>query len=217
MTITNEIVYVFTNEAMPGLVKIGRTNDLDGRMRELYKTGVPLPYECHYAVMVSDTDAAVSLEKKLHNLFAENRINKKREFFRVSPERVVIAMSIGDFTPVSRSLTDLEESGGDIEKVDIEAVEKEEKRRERLRLHKIGVPTGSILVFTRDESIVCTTLESGKIMFNGQETSLSAAARDILQTRYGLKIKSANGTKYWMFEGETLDERRERIESGEED
>ncbi len=40
----NEIVYVLTNPAMPGLVKIGKTNqkDIEERMKQLYTTGVPL-------------------------------------------------------------------------------------------------------------------------------------------------------------------------------
>ncbi|MBR0794010.1 GIY-YIG nuclease family protein [Bradyrhizobium jicamae] len=44
-----EIVYLLTNEAMPGLVKIGRTNgELASRIRGLYSTGVPLPFELFY-------------------------------------------------------------------------------------------------------------------------------------------------------------------------
>jgi len=44
----SEIVYLLTNPAMPGLIKIGRTTrkDIKARMRELYTTGVPLPFEC---------------------------------------------------------------------------------------------------------------------------------------------------------------------------
>ena len=39
------IVYILTNEAMPGYVKIGRTDgDLAGRVRQLNSTGVPLPF-----------------------------------------------------------------------------------------------------------------------------------------------------------------------------
>lgn len=42
------IVYVLTNPAMPGLVKIGMTtrSDIDARMKELYSTGVPVPFDC---------------------------------------------------------------------------------------------------------------------------------------------------------------------------
>ena len=207
-----EFVYVFTNEAFPDLVKIGRTNDLDGRLRELYKTGVPFPFECHYAVIVDDNATAMNIEKTLHTLFAENRVNEKREFFRVSPERVVLALSIGKFEVVNRSLSDLEEPNSAIEKADVDAVVKEETRREKLSLHKIGIPSGSTLVFTRDNSITCTTLDGGKVLYNERETSTSAAASEILRSKYNHKSKAVSGSLYWMYDGETLDERRQRME-----
>lgn len=48
------IVYLLTNPAMPGLVKIGMTerDSMDARLRELYSTGVPVPFECQYACKV---------------------------------------------------------------------------------------------------------------------------------------------------------------------
>ena len=41
------IVYVLSNRAMPGLVKIGMTtrHELDARLKELYTTGVPVPFD----------------------------------------------------------------------------------------------------------------------------------------------------------------------------
>jgi hypothetical protein len=80
-----EIVYVLTNEAMPGLVKIGLTNDtVEARLTTLSShTGVPLPFECYFAAEVKDS---ARIEKILHQLFAEARINPKREFFRLDPE-----------------------------------------------------------------------------------------------------------------------------------
>ena len=41
------IVYLLTNPCMPGIVKIGKTSrtDLQNRMKELYTTGVPVPFE----------------------------------------------------------------------------------------------------------------------------------------------------------------------------
>lgn len=40
---------------MPGLVKIGMTTreDMDSRMKELYSTGVPVPFECQFACKVN--------------------------------------------------------------------------------------------------------------------------------------------------------------------
>ncbi len=45
------IVYLLTNPVMPGLVKIGMTaqEDIDKRMKELYTTGVPVPFEYKFA------------------------------------------------------------------------------------------------------------------------------------------------------------------------
>ena len=59
------IVYVLTNPAMPGMVKIGKTGrEVEARLNDLYTTGVPLPFECVYAARVADMD---KVEKAFHN------------------------------------------------------------------------------------------------------------------------------------------------------
>lgn len=52
------IVYLLTNPVMPGLVKICMTTqeDIDKRMKELYTTGVPVPFECQFACKVKKGD-----------------------------------------------------------------------------------------------------------------------------------------------------------------
>ena len=54
------IVYLLTNSVMPGLVKIGMTTQeyIDKRMKELYTTGVPVPFECQFACKVKKGDCA---------------------------------------------------------------------------------------------------------------------------------------------------------------
>lgn len=73
------IVYLLTNPVMPGLVKIGMTGqeDIDKRMKELYTTGVPVPFECQYACRVEKSDCA-KIEKALHVAFAPQRVNVNR-------------------------------------------------------------------------------------------------------------------------------------------
>lgn len=80
-----EIVYVLTNAAMPGLVKIGVTSqlDLESRLKQLYTTGVPVPFECYYACRVL---VEKSVEENLHFAFGAFRINANREFFKMEPE-----------------------------------------------------------------------------------------------------------------------------------
>ena len=53
-----DTVYILTNEAMPGLIK-----------KQLYSTGVPLPFELFYACEVSN---CVSVESKLHDAFGDH-------------------------------------------------------------------------------------------------------------------------------------------------
>ena len=53
------IIYLLSNPAMPGILKIGKTTkeDVKLRMKELYSSGVPLPFECLYAAKVRDIDS----------------------------------------------------------------------------------------------------------------------------------------------------------------
>ena len=199
-----EIVYVLTNEAMPGLIKIGLTSDsVEARLTSLSSfTGVPLAFECYFAAEVKD---ATRLEKTLHQLFAESRINPKREFFRLDPEKVVLAISIGDFKEMTPGIAQVEPE-------EQEALDKMKARRPRIRLDAIGIKPGDVVVFSRDESITATVATEGKLLFEGEMLSPSAAALKALH-RLGYKTPAASGSEHWMFEGELLDERRRRLEA----
>lgn len=199
----SEIIYVMTNEAMPGLVKIGKTlNDISARQRNLSSaSGVPLPFNVHYAAEVDD---AGFVEAHLHEAFGDHRINARREFFRIAPEKVVAAIQLAnptDITPVAQDYESQEEA---------QAIERAVQRRSRLKMDKIGIPIGAELVFTRDESIVAKVVEESKVEFKNEVISLSAAAGKILE-QMG-RASSVNGADFWKYENETLAERRIRLE-----
>ena len=56
----SKIVYILTNQSMPDTIKIGITDNLERRMRELDKTATPLPFECYYAVEITDKSSSVT-------------------------------------------------------------------------------------------------------------------------------------------------------------
>lgn len=202
----NEVIYILTNEAMPGYVKIGKTNNnLEQRIRELSaSTSVPLPFTVFYACTVKD---AQFVEHQLHDAFDDNRVNPKREFFRVAPERVVAALKLAEIENITPK-RDIVET-----KEDQEALDAARKIRSRFNFEMVKIPVGAELYFSRDENIkakVIDTHAANSIEFNGKITSLSRSAQKILGYQYGVA-----GTDYWMYEGETLDERRRRIERGE--
>jgi hypothetical protein len=202
----DEIVYVLVNEAMQGYVKVGRTTDLEQRIKDLNSpSSVPLPFTCFYACTVKN---AGFVEHQLHDAFDDNRINPKREFFRIAPERVVSALKLAEIEDVTPK-KDLVEN-----KEDREALNEALEKRGRFNFKMVDIPLGAEIYFSRDESKKAKVINlnlAKSIEFNGKITSLSLSAQEILGYHYGVA-----GTDYWMYDGETLDERRRRMESEEE-
>lgn len=195
-----EIIYVLINEAMPGYVKIGRTTDLEQRIRSLDTTSVPLPFECFYACTVKDSDY---VEKQLHDAFLDHRIRSSREFFEISPERVVSVLKLAEIENVTpgRDFVDSKE--------DQQALNQARTRRAVFNFKMVDIPAGAELQYINDENIKAKVIDNKWIEINGEITSLSAAAQKLLGYTYQVQ-----GTIYWMYNGETLDERRRRMENG---
>ena len=204
----SEIVYLLTNPVMPDLVKIGRTTNLEERLRSLSThSGVPVPFEVFYACEVSDS---AKVERQIHEGFGDHRINPKREFFRINPERILAILKLvelRDVTPVDDVVED---------RVEQDSLNRERNRRENFRFSILGLKAGSVLTFLRDESIQATVIDDRRISFEGKETSLSSSALEILRTRYGYRAKTIAGPQYWRHEGKTLSEMRQSLEDGAE-
>lgn len=199
----NEIIYILTNEAMPGYVKIGKTStSFEQRIRELSaSTSIPLPFTCFYACIVRDS---AFVEHQLHDAFDNNRINPRREFFQIDPERVVAALKLAEIENITPK-RDIVEN-----KEDQKALNEVRERRPPFRFDMVDIPTGAEIVFSRDENIKAKVIDNRFIELNGETTRLSVSAQKLLDYDY-----MPQGTAYWMYEGETLDERRKRME-GEE-
>lgn len=196
------IVYVLTNAAMPGIIKIGRTTNLKQRLATLDTSGVPLPFQCYYAATVPDS---TFVEGRLHTAFGDFRVREKREFFRLDPYRAKAALeiaAISEVTPTGEIVADQD---------DLESLVKAQARAPVFRFSIANIPIGSVLQFAKDETLTATVSSDRSITFEGQEVSLSAAAKTILG-RLGFNWAAVQGPQHWVYEGETLAERRERLE-----
>lgn len=196
-----EIIYILINEAMPGYVKIGQTTNLEQRIRSLDTTSIPLPFECFYACSVKNSNF---VEKQLHDAFMDQRVRSSREFFEVSPERVVSALKLAEIENVTPG-NDFVES-----QEDQQALNQARKRRSIFNFEMVDIPFGAEIVYVNDENIKAVVIDKKLIKFDDEITSLSASAQKLLGYPYQVQ-----GTVYWMYEGETLDERRRRMELGE--
>jgi hypothetical protein len=93
-------VYIITNKAMPGLVKVGfSTKDPVLRASELNHTGAPHPFEVAFDILVEEPR---DVEQKVHDTLREKREGK--EWFRCSVEEAIYAIdSVGPCMPETRS------------------------------------------------------------------------------------------------------------------
>lgn len=201
-------VYVLTNPAFENYVKVGKTTNLEQRLRQLDNTSVPLPFRCVYAVEVDDES---QVEKLVHQAFADHRTRTTREFFEIDPQRVIAALKLTrgrDVTPKGDIAED--EEG-------VKALENATRKpRKTYKFSDAGLKVGDILQFANDENKTAEVVSDKKILFEGEKTSLSRSALNLMQ-RDGYSWQTINGWHYWLFEGETIAERLERmLEDAEE-
>jgi hypothetical protein len=90
-------VYVISNKTSfgEGVVKIGMTRRVDPneRVKELGDASVPDLFDVHAFVFTED---APTLEKYLHNVFADQRvnlINGRKEFFYIAPDDAILKLN----------------------------------------------------------------------------------------------------------------------------
>ena len=191
------VVYVLVNPAFDNYVKVGRTVDLEQRLRQLDNTSVPLPFRCVYAIKVEDE---MTVERLVHQAFADVRVRSTREFFEIDAQRVIAALKLTngvDVTPKSDIAED-EES--------LQALEKTVGKRKSFNFIDAHVNVGDVLCYAKDSIITAEVVADKKVKFEEEVMSLSKAAL-ILLHREGYTWKQANGWMYWTKDDETLAER----------
>ena len=189
-------VYVLTNPAMPGMVKIGKTTrDVSLRLADLYSTGVPLPFECAYAALVKDVDKT---EKAFHAAFEPDRVNPKREFFNINPGQAIAVlelMAIEDVTPKIQN---------DAKNIDLEALPSIEKfkrmRRPNQDFFEMGLKAGDILKFGRNNE-TCKVLNARQVSYKGETWHLSNLTKKLVDNTSPL-----DGYASWYINGRNLQE-----------
>ena len=190
------IVYILTNQCMPETIKIGITDNLERRVRELDNTSVALPFECYYAVEVND---ASKIEKKMHEGLDDKRIRHNREFFNISPEMAKSILEIAEVMG-GKNVTP---------KKDIVETTQDQQALETARKKKInyfgilGISKGTVLTFSKDKNITCEVSDNGKVIFRGNETSLSGSAL-IVTNEMGYDWGQVQVAGYWCYQGKTL-------------
>lgn len=193
------IVYLLTNPVMPGLVKIGMTaqEDIEKRMKELYTTGVPVPFECQFACKVEKCDCA-KIEKALHIAFSPQRVNANREFFRIQIDQAKAILELFHHEDITETVSD--EIENDLTTEDKAATIKAHTHRPAMNFYEMGLQRGDILVWKDNPTISATISSDRKVSYEGEEVSISALSAKLK----GYSIKYISPGAHWLFKDKLL-------------
>jgi hypothetical protein len=197
-------VYVLSNPVMPGILKIGRTDqeDVAKRIAQLYTTGVPVPFMIEFAAKVDDPAA---VEDALHRAFSPYRINPSREFFRLEVYQPIAILKLlhvqDDTVAVQAQVTDIDPSS-------LAAAEQQRRRRPNFNFKEMGISPGSVLQFAHTEATAVVKTDR-QIELNGEEMYLTAATQSLLGTNYAVQPGP-----HWKYEGKSLADIYEETYSG---
>ena len=215
------ILYVARNPAIPDYLKVGSAYDLEERMKTLSRpTGVPFSYKPIYAVKVKDD--AEYRERGIREILYDKRVTK--EFYKEAKLVRQIKKFLDHADCVLEVIEDQEKNNGRLnegtKKISREASplaehknksrkfsrelitsEKHKKTKDTgpFNFREIDIPIGTILTFTKDNSITCEVYNNAQVRYKGDVMSLSKAAKLAKGVSYGLP-----GPEFWQYNGEKL-------------
>lgn len=214
---TNGCIYILTNPSFPEYVKIGYAANVKQRLDELNRSSaVPFSFRI-YATYEVDSNLS---DKKLHSILDKlnpelrsreviNGKTRTREFYAMTPEDAYsILEAIAEINNYSERLKKWKETA-EQKKDEQLANEISEEHKERLApfsFTKCGIPVKSEICFIKDKTKVCYVVDDRHVEYNGITMSLTALARDLLQT-----TNSIAGPMFFTYKGERLVDIRYRL------
>lgn len=183
-------IYIMTNPALTGMVKIGYATDVEARRQQLSTTALPYDYEVYATYETPGKLEDKKLHKLIDNLNPDLRVSKNREFFVMAPEDAYellesIAMISGSqdklvrVAPVTSAASD------------------QKVKKPPMNFAKCGIPVGAELVFIEDPTIKVIVVDDRKVQYNDNLTSLSAVAGEI-------KGYNVAGPRFFTYNGKLI-------------
>ena len=216
-TDTKGVIYILTNPSFPEYVKIGYADDIDQRLQQLNRSEcIPFAFRVYatYEVPSRLSDLKIhsiidKLNPTLRSIENFNGQKRVREFY---------AMSAEDAYSILEAIAEMHGRADKLYKRELTAAEKaDEDAAEEIKanndirapfsFNKCQIPQGSQLVFKDNPEIVCTVASDRTVEYEGETYSLSSLTCKI--TGKG----AVQGTAYFMYNGEILTKRRERLEA----
>lgn len=207
------VIYILTNPSFPEYVKIGYADDLEKRLNQLNRSEtIPFAFRV-YAVYETDnrlTDIKVhdlidKLNPDLRSVDNFDGKERKREFYAMSAEDAYELFDcIAQISGTSDKLKRMQPEGHEIidENFATEIRKEKRQRRKVFNFYNVGLHTGDIIKYLKDDSITAIVVDGRHISYNGEITSLSALAAKLLG------ISPVQGTLYFTYNDVILNDLR---------
>ena len=213
----NGVIYILTNPSFPEYVKIGYTQDIKKRLEKLNKSEcTPFAFRVYatYEVESSLSDKKVheiidKLSPELRSVDTYEGKKRVREFYAMSAEDAYeILEAIAEINCRTDKLKKMKLTKKEQEDVQTaEEIETEvQDKAENFSFLKCQIPIGATLEYINDPSITCIVINDRKIQYQNKEMYLTGLAKILLGKRRGIC-----GPRYFMYNGERLDEIRHRL------
>ena len=213
----NGYIYILTNPSFPDYVKIGYADDVESRVKQLNRSECT-PYAFRiYATYEVDTRLEdlklhAMIDKLNPDLRSRDEINGKKRV------REIYSLSAEDAYDIFEAMAEIHGTTDRLRKyTKTKFEEKQEEvansiakqKRDKFEFAKLGIPIGAELTFVNNSSIKVTVAdEKRKVLYNGEEWSLSALSSMLLHRK-----SAVQGTLHFSYNGEIIADMRDRLET----
>lgn len=200
-------VYILTNPSFrEDWVKIGKTMNMEKRLKTLNTTALPLPFKVYATIKTSKYEELEKIIHKQIDRLTDLRINQSREFFNVHPAQA-LDIFLDQATALDDAIVTKYENGKPRQMYPVLEKAKEEKEKKPQRppfdFSMVGLNVGDKVIFDA-LNLEVKVAGKNKVEYEGRLWSLSAFCGTYLPENMHNASEAYQGPKYFSYQGKTL-------------
>ena len=200
-------VYILTNPSFrEDWVKIGKSTNMEKRLKTLNTTALPLPFKVYATIKTSKYEELEKIIHKQIDRLTDLRINQSREFFNVHPAQA-LDIFLDQATALDDAIVTKYENGKPRQMYPVLEKAKEEKEKKPQRppfdFSMVGLNVGDKVIFDA-LNLEVKVAGKNKVEYEGRLWSLSAFCGTYLPENMHNASEAYQGPKYFSYQGKTL-------------
>ena len=200
-------VYIMTNPSFrEDWVKIGKSTNMEKRLKTLNTTALPLPFKVYATIKTSKYEELEKIIHKQIDRLTDLRINQSREFFNVHPAQA-LDIFLDQATALDDAIVTKYENGKPRQMYPVQENSKEEKEKKPQRppfdFSMVGLNVGDKVIFDA-LNLEVKVAGRNKVEYEGRLWSLSAFCGTYLPENMHNASEAYQGPKYFSYQGKTL-------------